>query len=395
MKRLILALALIAQATLSAAGGEQKKPKDPTPEEVLQSYDERHPERIPFRLTALSIGTWNVMLQPWLPYESKVIEVLKKTNLDVLDLEAVWTEEARNRILAAVAKKYRYSYWSPTVQRTAGCFLSAEMDKVRMFDGGVEEVSEQGVDDYVSCLISTGTDTRTVEQPVSPVDPFCSFLGLNIALEDQPCFECIANTMQNLSAGDPGAFGATTLCGQANGVKYSHQGNVGRLILSKWPISDVEDVPFTTYSIRRVNTYATIRGVRFAFTHWPKNYLAETDPSLGPLQTGALQTELAQDALVHLPGVIMGSFNSGPDYQPEGHNVLTQGNFRPLFTNTQTYCPAQLQDFPPCGDAGAVPASIDNIFLAKNTGACLKTTFANEDQSDHIGLAALCILKTQ
>lgn len=337
------------------------------------------------------------MLQPWLPYEGRVIEVLKKTSLDVLHLQEVWSEQARDRIIAAVGKKYPYSYWVPAAPQLSRCpFTRAELRDKSAGDGGItEEVTEQAINDYVSCLISTGIDTRTVEQPIMPINGLCKFLGLNLEVEDQPCFECIKNTMENVPSGDPGAFGAVGVCGADNGVKLSHQGNVGRLILSKWPITDIEDRSFSTYSIRRVNTHAAIRGGRFAFVHWPKNYLADTDPVLGPFQTGALQPELAQEVLLFQPGVVMGSFNSGPDYQPEGYNVLTANNYRPLFTNTQTYCPAQLQDFPPCGDHNAVPSSIDNIFLMKNTGACLKTTFANEDQSDHIGLAALCILKTQ
>ncbi len=397
MKRTVVVLALLLQAVVSASDGEQQRqtegrggdrpgPQAPTPEELLRSYDERRAHLLPLPFVALRIATWNTMLQPWLPYESRVINViqnLSKANLDVIHLQEVWTEEARDRIVAAVGKKYPYRYWSPAVQRSAGCFLPG---------------FEQSINDFISCAINTGTDTRTLEQPVAPIDPFCQFLGLNIALWNQPCYECIVNTMQNLPSGDPGAFGATTLCGQNNGVKYSHQGNLGRLILSRYPITDVEDVPFTAYSHRRVNTYATIAGVRFAFVHWPSNVLHDIDPALGPLQTGALQPDLAQNVLVHAPRVVVGSFNSGPNYQPDGHNLLAQNGYRPLFSQ-DTHCAAPLQDFPPCADFGdeaqGKPAAVDNIFLEKNTAACVKTTFANEDQSDHIGLAALCIVKTR
>jgi hypothetical protein len=411
MKRTILVLALSLSAVLSAAGGDEPRadqaraqsrtPKEPTPEEVLRSYDERRPDRIPFHFTALRIGTWNVMLQPWLPYEDRVIAVLKKTTLDVLQLEAVWSEEARDRIIAAVGKKYPHAYWVPAAPQLSRCpFTPAELLDKSIGDGGItEEVTEQAIDDYVSCLINTGIDTRTVERPIMPINGLCKFIGLNIALDSQTCFACITNMMQNLPSGDP--FGAKNACFAGVGQKLSHQGNVGRLVLSKWPITDIQDVNFDTFLIRRVNTYATIRGVRFVFAHWPANLLYDIDPSLGLLQIGATQADLANDVILHTPRVAIGSFNSGPAYQPDGYNILTQNDYRPLFSQ-DTQCTAALQDFPPCGDfndppnetAGS-PKAVDNIFLMKNIGACLKAKFAENDASDHIGLAALCILKTQ
>jgi hypothetical protein len=397
MKRIVgllmLGLALMLQASAWAATGEQagktSVPKGPsvptvptveqTATQLLKLYDERFANLLPLPFTAISIGTWNTMLQPWLPYEDRVIAEIAKTNLDVLVLQEVWTAAARDRILARVRTKYPYTYEAPAVQRTAKAFWD----------------SPQSVNDYISCLVSTGTDTRTLDQPRSPIDAFCGFLGLNIALADQPAFECLESTMATLPSGDPGAFGATELCAQANGVKYMHEGRPGVLILSRRPLKDVEAVSFTSYKISRVNIYATISGVRFAFVAWPTNVLYDIDPSLGPLQTGALQPELAQDVIVHRPGVVVGDLNSGANYQPEGVNLLTTNGYRALFPHTDSYCPASLQSFAPCGDLSAVPAAIDNILIKERTGACLTGTFGKDQQSDHIGLAALCILKKQ
>lgn len=373
-KTALVLVLLLLQVALAATAGAQSAPT-------------------PFHYTALRIGTWNVMLQPWLPYEDRVLPVLETTNFDVLVLEEVWTEEARDRILAAVATIYPYFYWSPAVQQPASCDLSGFRTVQRSPGGITPNVSSPSVDDYISCLTSTGTDTRTVEQPIAPVDPLCQFLGLNIALEDQGCFECLQSTMQDLPA-SASPFGARTLCAQANGVKLAHRGNVGRLVLSKSPITNVQDVPFIAYSFRRVNTYATIMGVRLAFVHWPPNYLFDVDPSLGPLQTGALQPDLASDVLTHAPRIIVGGFNSGPDYQPDGYNQLLQSGYRSVFTNQPTYCTPALQNFPPCADFNATPTSIDNILLQQNAGTCQKMTFGEQEASDHIGLAALCIVKT-
>jgi hypothetical protein len=263
-----------------------------------------------------------------------------------------------------------------------------------MASGAMFGVTNQVAADYISCLVSTGTDTTTLEQPLSPVNGLCQFLGLNVALEQQSCLACLNNTMQTLPAGDPGAFGAVPACFAGAGAKLSHQGQPGLLILSKRPLTSVQDVDFDTYSIRRVNVYATINGVQFAFTHWPTNYFYDTDPELGPLQTGALQPDLAEDVITHNPGVVLGDFNSGPDYQPDGYNLLVNNKYRPLFSQP-TYCPPDHAAFPPCGDFDAKPSSIDNIFLKQNTGVCVKGTFGNQPVSDHVGLESVCVLKAQ
>ena len=97
----------------------------------------------------------------------------------------------------------------------------------------------------------------------------------------------------------------------------------------------------------------------------------------------------------------LGDFNSGPVYQPEGYKLLVNNKYQPLFSQP-TYCPAATHStFGPCVEAGdgAAPASvqkaIDNIFVLQNGGACLKGTFAEQPVSDHIGLAALCVLRKQ
>jgi endonuclease/exonuclease/phosphatase family metal-dependent hydrolase len=146
-------------------------------------------------------------------------------------------------------------------------------------------------------------------------------------------------------------------------------------------------VEFQTYLIRRINIYATISGVRFGFAHWPNNYLQDINPILAGLQTGALQTDFANDMIQNNPDVNIGDFNSGPDYQPDGHNLLLQNGYQPLFSQP-TYCPDPTHaSFPPCQDALG-PLSIDNIYIKNNVGVCRLQTFAEKPVSDHIGVSA-------
>jgi endonuclease/exonuclease/phosphatase family metal-dependent hydrolase len=170
-------------------------------------------------------------------------------------------------------------------------------------------------------------------------------------------------------------------------------------MLSKRPLQDVELVPYATDRIRRVIVYATVAGVRFAFVHLPLNYLAEIDVGFAALQRGPTQGELVQDLIAKRPDVVVGDFNSGPDYQPAGHNLLVANGYNPLFAKP-TYCPQSTHaSFPPCqvpsGLAASVPrpASIDNIYINTNAGFCLPYTFAIKPVSDHIGVSALCGLR--
>lgn len=41
---------------------------------------------------------------------------------------------------------------------------------------------------------------------------------------------------------------------------------------------------------------------------------------------------MAQDTIVAGPDVIVGDLNSGPDYQPEGYELLIQNGYSPLYS---------------------------------------------------------------
>jgi endonuclease/exonuclease/phosphatase family metal-dependent hydrolase len=334
---------------------------------------------------------WNTRLHPWFPNEADVINTIANTNFDVLTLEEVWTEAAKEKIVShpVVQEKYKYSFYAPAHQAVGGCDVS------------VTPISFQA--DYITCLVDTGTDTRTVAHPVEPIDPDCQFLGLIVQLTSQPCFACLVNTMPLL----PSGFNPLDTidrcrgcCPLDPGVSYAHGGSPGRLILSKRPLEDLMVVEYDTFVFRRVAIYATIAGVRFGFAHWPTNYLFDLDPSLGPFQFGALQAQLALDMITQNPDVIVGDFNSGPDYQPEGHQLLLQNGYRPLFSQP-TYCPEPTHaSFPPCqvaelGSVGLGPRAIDNIYIKEAAGICRRETFAQQPISDHIGVAARCHLRSQ
>lgn len=381
MKRITALLAAMTLLAVSPAqGGEPSK-------STLGFDSETQLLRwMPRTWAALRLGSWNTMLQPWLPYKSGVIQALTKTNLDVLALQEVWTDAAKNRILSdpIIRDKYPYHYHAPAEQKRGACVAVPRFYQ----------------EDFISCLTATGIDTRTLEQPVTPVSNECKLQGTFLTLSSQACYSCIVNTLQERSPSFP-ALGVIERCEEGDEVvEYAHGGSPGMLILSKRPLQEIEVVPYTTHQIRRVIVYATVAGVRFAFVHLPLNYLAEIDSSLASFQRGPTQAELVQDLIAKRPDVVVGDFNSGPDYQPAGHNLLVANGYNPLFSKP-TYCPQSTHaTFPPCQVAPTLapsvtgPASIDNVYINTNAGFCLPYTFANQPPvSDHIGVSALCGLR--
>jgi endonuclease/exonuclease/phosphatase family metal-dependent hydrolase len=329
----------------------------------------------------ISVGTWNTMLQPWFPYEPDVITTIASTKFDALALQEVWTEAAKDRIVSHLDVKaaYPYYYYAPALQ---------EVGLAPIF------VPDQFVTDYTDCLEANGIDTRQVDQPTLPIPFGCQQLALNLAFTDPGSLECINSTMEQLS---PGGNPADALyrCAFGNGVRYSHGGRSGLLILSKSPIENLELIPYDTFLIHRAVIYATIGTTRYAFTQFPKNYLEDMDGLLGPFQYGALQPQLAQDVIGRDPDVIAGDFNSSPDYQPAAHNLFVENGYRPLFSNVTTFCPASTHSsFQPCQPpTGPIavpgPRLLDNIYVRDSAALYRTGVFAERPASDHIGLVAV------
>ncbi|MET0286061.1 MAG: hypothetical protein ABW352_16390 [Polyangiales bacterium] len=336
---------------------------------------------LPKNWSFLRVGTWNTMLRTWQPYESKVIKAVGKTNFDVLALQSVWSEGAKNAILADrdVKAKYKHHFWIPPSTVAAEC-------------SSIVPFTDQA--SFINCYQQNEIDTQTIVQPEVPVPFSCTLFGLNIALLSQPCLDCLISTMEGLPSEDP--LSSIQICAAGNGVKYTSGGTPGLLILSKKPLQNVQTVSFPTSLQAAANVYATVNNVRLAFSTFPKNTLEEIDPILGELQDGALQDDFAEDLLLKKPKLALGTFNSGADYQPEGSQLLKQNNYKPLY-NKPTYCPAKTHArFPPCTVAFAPePRSIDDIYVSKSGVFCLTSTFAEEAVSDHIGVSAICLVNTK
>ena len=330
----------------------------------------------------LKIGTWNTMLQPWFTNEADVVTTIADSKFDVLVLQSVWTDDAASRILAdpAVSRRYGYHYYATVAQDPAGADLT-------------DPTMNYLVQAYVGCLIDYDVNTTQLLQlvPAMPID--CLTLRIGMGIHNYNPFNqlaaaCLDNAMQFLPRDE--ALKAVEICGATQGVKYGHLGRPGLLVLSRSPLSNIQEVPYETAGIRRAAIYATISRVRFAFAHFPTNDLEDIDPSLSVLQYGNSASNMAQGAIDAGADLVVGTVNSGLDYQPAAHELLLSNGFSALFAEP-TYCPAATHaNLAQC--QGQTPRGVDNIYVKEGLGACRTETFALQPISDHIGLSAACLL---
>lgn len=334
---------------------------------------------------ALSVGTFNTMMWPWMPFEAPIIARIANTDFDVLVLQEVWTKAAQDRIVAAVGKKYRYHYAGS--DRPNEPTIGAEFS----------EPSQQLLalaNSYINCVITAGIDTQTLIQPYPNPAPFeCSIYSIQLSLFgldpiSQQAFACLLNGMQKQPSDGVSPFKVIPTCGAREGPRFAMDGVNGQLILSKYPISQVSETHFDSWLVNRVNIFATIRNTRFAFAHFGHDVIAEAG---FPIPTyGAIQIDHVNDILAKAPDVIVGDFHSGPDYQPTGYNALISAGYKDLVPQPfSTWCPSTHLGFQPCVNSGSVSGSLDHILVKANASGAFTGAFATDLLSDHIGVSAI------
>ena len=328
-----------------------------------------------------TIASWNTMLQPWFIWSEEVVEHVNAAHADVLALQEVWTTALRDQILEKTPH-FPYHYWPAARQETVGCNMANA--NVTLLSGA-----------YIDCLLKGGIDTQTVQQPLLRVPQLCMQYAIGLAIVDydpsnQLCLACLINTMEILPAGQD-AFGALAICAKNTGPKYGHSGLNGQLILSKYPLENVKEVTFPGFIANRVNIHATIQGIKFGFGHFAFNLLEDAMPALGPLMYGALQPDQVKDFVDAGVDVIVGDMNSGPNYQPQGFNLLWESGYHQVSPDTPTWCDVDHESFLPCQNSDSVPMEIDHIFVRNQSTiySFFPATFNEKPlMSDHIGVKA-------
>ena len=358
------------------------------------------------KVKTLSVGTWNANFlpterggNPWWPFSEAILNAITATDFDVLVLQEVWTEAHRDEIISAVGKKYRYHY--------AGSARNDEPPINCEFDGRHGDLEDRARE-YIQCNIQNGINTASLIRPYPNPQPFaCSVAALDIQLwggdpENQQCLACLINSMQNLPYNQTAPFDAIPICKGIGGLfdpplplggpRFTLDGVNGILILSKFPITEVSETDFNSWLINRKNIYATIRKTRFAFVHFGNDAIA--DLGFPGVETyGDIQIDHANDIIAHSPDVVIGDFNSGPDYQPEGYDTLINAGYRDLVQPQPfaTFCPPSHKDWIQCINDGNVPKAIDHILVKQDAPATFTGTFADGVISLHIGVSATIV----
>jgi endonuclease/exonuclease/phosphatase family metal-dependent hydrolase len=351
-------------------------------------------------ITVPPVATWNVNMLPGATADA-VVAILPK-RLHVLALQGVSLPEheaaptpaidSLDEMIAAMAPWYPYAYYVPPRQRyNAGCAPAIAAESCSFF--GIEGTGCIPIlaNALTQCLTQTVFDLRKLNRN----DVFASSCNSYLApllLFDAQCVPCVFNAAQE-NGGDGNAAVAT--CVAQQGPRFADGGSTGQLILSKSPIRGVRNEVRAGWGQRLANIYATIAGERYGFVSFPFDILADAGlTGIVPPLPGVLQPELAAALLAANPDVILGSFNSGPTYQPAAYNAL-QSVYVDAAPGLATYCTAAMiaaQD-PRCVFEGfsRLPLAIDHVMFRSDV-RCRRPSEPrlfndNSGVSDHAGLA--------
>ena len=329
---------------------------------------------------SLRVGTWNIMQQPWLTrWTQLVLNSLGNAGLDVLVLQEVWTDEIRDAIITnkGVSKEFSFFYSPAKYQKQVGCDFT---DPILL--GYASE--------FVQCLQQTGTNLTQIIQPYDrPVYPLCDLAGIQVATYNSnttnfQCLACIINSLQS-------SRDWQSKCGSGTGDAHSYHGTNGILVLSKFKIRNITETRFNSWLVNRVNIHVSIKGITMTVGHFAYNLLTDVNPIYTPYMFGDVQAQQAIDMLQKKSDVVLGDFNSGPGYQPDGYNLLVDNGYVSTFANiTSTYCINP--SFKMCKDFYGKPyppQAIDHILVHSSN----KLRFPKAEvfnayplMSDHVGV---------
>jgi hypothetical protein len=249
--------------------------------------------------------------------------------------------------------------------------------------------------EFLQCVLGSGIPLNSLIQPYPNALPVeCQTAGAYLTLArqnpaDQQCLACIINTLQTNPPQD-----VFPVCLQQQGARFANGGSSGQLILSKYPIKQVQITEMDSWLLNRINIVATINNIKIGFGHWGFNVMADYGvPGADLLMYGQTQLDHARDFIASDVDVALGDFNSGSRYQSNGTDLLSASGYKALLpSNVDTWCPADKLDWIMCINSGDYSANIDHIFVkdsCKIWGRYNGLWNTNPAQmSDHNGVSA-------
>eukprot|EP01121_Diplochlamys_sp_Union-15-3_P010432 TRINITY_DN2927_c0_g1_i2.p1 TRINITY_DN2927_c0_g1~~TRINITY_DN2927_c0_g1_i2.p1 ORF type:complete len:355 (-),score=38.10 TRINITY_DN2927_c0_g1_i2:49-1113(-) len=334
-------------------------------------------------ISSLSInaGTWNLGLLSVAPDQQLdyIVSEIPK-NLQVLSLQEVWTLENKARIIQKLYRHYAFSYSIPIpdVPEKTGC-------KQETIDD-----SNYSPRALIECLVQLNVSSENFKL----IDPLatqqCWNLVLAIAFppeiipgakNDEQCIACLQNEIP-FSGFDL----ALELCSTNQGDKYYNGGDTGIVVLAKHPIKNPYVTYFESYLRQTVVLTFNVRRVMYATSHFPFDITG-----VPGIPTQALQPSILAFMRNTGADVLLGDFNSGPNYQSQAYNETVSEGWIDVNYGVPTFCTVDNYDPSLCSPSTAAQM-IDHIFLSpeRHWNSYKYFTFGRKlGLSDHIGIRAI------
>jgi len=329
----------------------------------------------------ISAASWNVGLFSWND-PTAVLAVLPK-NYNVLVLEEVWSRDVALQIISMFKKTHPYSIIAPSFQEAnTGCLAS---NPQCAYLGMEPNCSISLFEDAIFCLQEMGIPTSTAWLENIPPGQCLDVLEYLLAV-DPTCAICLNNELHQLPDGSA-AYGAVETCATWQGRTYDFNGFPGVVFLSRNPITSYTLTNPVSFLVRRVIINAKIEGLVYSASHYPWD-LGIPAPFAQPVFD--LQPVFSQIQINDGADVLLGDFNSGPDYQPDAFNLLST-RYTLLTGNAYTYCPVEISSNFECSVQDEQPSQIDHVWV--NSPWKVKTSDYTRFNvvpllSDHVGIAA-------
>lgn len=289
----------------------------------------------------LRVLTFNAGLAPGLVrYSSQrqplVAREVAGAGADIVCLQEVWTDEARDAVVAALGLPPENVLYTDT---------AGQNESARDYCGRGD------LDDMLSCVRSRCSD-EAPEDVTLCASRECVEEGTILYLRSRSCLNCVVASVGKSLAE------IVRSCGRPPGVSRVYGGNNGVILASRWPLLDKQVLPLPSSGANRVALLAGIEvpgkgRVEVACTHLSaKARVSPTNPQFGDwteeqqTQLRLISERLAQRS-ASLPRLLMGDLNFGQPNAIIGVSALMWSTWR-LAADLGFVSPGEYADPPFC-----------------------------------------------
>ena len=229
----------------------------------------------------------------------------------LLCLQEVWTAEAQEAVLSALALPPENVY-----------YVSTEGEG----ETGKDVCEPNDIEAIVACVRKHCAGEPDEELAICAVDN-CIAEGAGLYFRDRDCLNCLT-AMAGVSLEQ-----SIRTCTEKGGASRLYGGRNGIILASRWPLLDKEAIRLPSSAANRVALFARVevpgRGpVEVACTHLSaKNYLSPTHPAFGDWseEQHAQLRQISEKLLFRAqarPQLFMGDMNCGQRHDPVNEPLM-------------------------------------------------------------------------